>query len=190
MDLSTITVEDFKDLFFRDFPYLNNWDNTATYNIDDEVYYTVTELFYKCLNNGVTSVPTDITDWEQKSDNILNYVLDKDIEHAFNEAQVNFNQSLFGTDDEITLVYLYLSAHFLVIDLRRSSQGVNSKGDFVAQSQSVGNVSESLKVPDVFANNPVFQLYTTTGYGLKYLNLAAPRLVGNIKTVEDRTNAL
>jgi hypothetical protein len=189
MDLDSIVVQDFKDLFFRDFPYLVIWDATKTYNTDKEVYYSTNELFYKCLNDGVTSLPTVTTDWDKITDDIYNYVLDADIEKAFTEAQVNFNQSLFGSDANIQLAYLYLTAHFLVVDLRRSSQGVNSKGDYSASSQSVGSVSESLHIPDKMANNPIFQLYTTTGYGMKYLNLVLPRLVGNVGVIRGNTVA-
>ena len=46
MDLSTITVDDFKALFTRDFPYLNEYDNAELYNAGERIYYTTTKLFY------------------------------------------------------------------------------------------------------------------------------------------------
>lgn len=55
--LTEKTVQGFKDLFFRDFPYLPVWDNTETYNTGNEVYYETTKLFYRALNDGVTSTP-------------------------------------------------------------------------------------------------------------------------------------
>lgn len=189
MDLTTITVDDFKNNFFRDFPYLNIWNSVSTYNTDNEVYYSTTDLFYKCLNDSVTSVPTTSADWERITDSIYNYVLNSGITKAFSEAQINFNQSLFANDAQITLAYLYLTAHFLVLDLRRSSQGINSMGEYTVQSQSVGSVNESLYIPDKIANNPLLQLYTKTGYGMKYLNLIMPRLVGNVRYVVGATNA-
>ena len=123
MDLTTITTSDFKTHFFRDFPYLNEWDETEPYNTDDQVYYSVNGLFYKALSDGVTSIPTNTGDWERVTDSINNYILDADITKAFSEAQFNFNQSLFGSDDNIQIGYLYLTAHFLVLDIRRSGQG-------------------------------------------------------------------
>lgn len=189
MDLTTITAQDFKDLFYRDFPYLNIWNVLSTYNTGALVYYAVNALFYTCLNNGVTSVPTTTADWSLTTDNTFNYVLDADIEKAFAEAMINFNQALFSTAAEIQLAFLYLSAHFLVTDIRRSSQGLNSRGDYIAQSQSVGNVSEALAIPDSINNNPQFSLYTTSGYGIKYLNLVMPRLVGHVGVVQGATNA-
>ena len=189
MDLTTITVQDFKTLFFRDFPYLPVWVSTKTYNTDDKVYYEVTSLFYTAKSDGVTSTPVTEADWDTATDDILNYVLDADITKALAEASINFNQSLFSTDEQITLAFLYLAAHFLAIDLQRSAQGVNSSGNYTAQAQSVGNVSETLYVPDKLANNPIYQLYTTTGYGMKYLNLVLPRLVGRVSVVAGDTNA-
>ncbi len=189
MDLTTITTQDFKDLFYRDFPYLNIWSDTETYNTDDVVYYETTKLFYKCLNDSVSSVPTDTDDWERTTGSIYNYVLDADITKAFIEAKQLLNQSLFNDNEGITLGYLYLTAHFLVLDLQRSSQGINSRGTILAQSQSVGSVSESGYLPDKMYNNIIFQQYLMTGYGYKYLNLVMPKLVGNVFCIEGGTNA-
>jgi hypothetical protein len=189
MDLTTILPQNFKDLFYRDFPYLNVWDPAKTYNTGTKVYYSVTELFYTCKKDSVTSVPTTTTDWDAASDSIYNYILDADINKAFSEAQIIFNQSLFGSDANLTIAYLYLTAHFLVVDIRRSSQGLASKGDFLAQSQTVGAVSETLSIPSNMASNPIYQLYLTTGYGSKYLNLAMPALVGRVRIAYGATVA-
>ena len=189
MDLNTITVQDFKDLFFRDFPYLNVWVTGVSYIIDDEVYYDVNELFYKCTQATSSELPTNASFWDSIADSVFNYVLDADIQKAFDETKINFNQALFSTDAEIQLAFLYVSAHFLVLDLRRSSQGINSTGDYTAQSQSVGNVSETKHIPEKILNNPIFQLYTTTSYGMKYLNLVMPRLIGRVNSVRGATNA-
>lgn len=189
MDLTTINYTDFKDMFFRDFPYLNIWAVSETYNTDDEVYYSVNGFFYRCLNDTVSTVPTDTNDWLKITDTVNNYILDADIQKAFIEARMNFNQSLFASDTEIQLAYLYLTAMYLVVDLRNSSQGINSKGLYNAQSQSVGNVSESLHIPDAIVKNPAYHIYTTNGYGMKYLSFVLPKLVGNVGTVTGGTNA-
>lgn len=181
MDLSTITVDDFKSLFRRDFPYLNEYDNTELYNSGDRVYYATTKLFYDCTVNGTTGVlPTDTNNWTQVSDDIDNYILDEDIEKAFGEAKISFNQSLFTSDENITIGYLYLTAHYLVNDIRAASRGISGVAAFPLQSRSVGSVSESYGVPEVYLKNPVYSFYTQSPYGLKYLNLILPLLVGNI----------
>ena len=187
MDLSTITVQDFKDLFPRDFAYLPTWVS-GTYNTDDEVYYAVNGLFYRCINDGVTTVPTNVTDWVQYSDKTLNYVLDSDIEKAFSEAQITFNQSLFTSDANIQIGYLYLTAHYLVNDLKAASQGVSSQGSGVISSKSVGSVSTSYAIPEAWTKDPVLNFYTTSAYGLKYLNMVLPAMVGNVNIVAGATN--
>jgi hypothetical protein len=116
-------------------------------------------------------------------------VTDADIQKAFDEAQINFNQSLFGSNDDITIVYFYLTAHYLVIDLRNADGGLNSTGKFTTQSKSVGSVSESYAVPEKYKNNPTLAPYAATGYGQKYLSLILPRLVGNIASIKGGTTA-
>jgi hypothetical protein len=192
MDLTTITVDDFKAQFPRDFLYLPVWDVAATYNIGARVYYAVDGLFYDALINGVTVTTPDsgAPDWSTfQDDDINDYVQDSDIERAFLETQLNFNQALFGTDAQITLVYLYVAAHYLVQDLRTALAGVESRGDYLVNSRSVGNVSEGLAVPQRFVDDPILSYFATTGYGRKYLSLLLPRIVGNVVSVEGGTRA-
>jgi hypothetical protein len=189
MNLDDITIQDFKNQFFRDFPYLNIWEATKTYNIGNVVYYSVTNLFYKCKTNGTISIPTTVLNWDLESDDIFNYVLDADITKAQAEAKMLFNMSLFGTDAEIILAFNYLTAHFLAIDIRRSSEGINSKGDYLTNSQSVGSVSESKSIPSSISDNPYLNIFITTGYGQKYIGLVMPRLIGRMSVVAGGTNA-
>lgn len=189
MDLNTITVQDFKEQFPRDFPYLPVWSISSTYNQGQRVYYETTALFYDCLNNGVTSVPTETNDWLQVADDINNYVQDADIERAFAEAQMVFNQSLFYDDAEIKLAYLYLTAFFLVEDIRRATNGLNSTSSFNVSSRSVGSVSESYDIPDAYRDSPQLAYLAKNGYGEKYLMLVYGRTRGFILTVKGATHA-
>lgn len=183
MDLTTITITDFKNLFYRDFPYLPVWQDTVTYNTGDEVYYETNGLFYRCLSDGVTALPTDTTKWTRMTaEKVYNYILDADITKAFSEAKMNFNQGLFSTDEEIQAGYLYLTAHYLVFDTRTAMQGINSVGDHNVSSRSVGNVSESYDIPERFKNDPFLSFLSKTGYGMKYANMIIPRMIGNIGT--------
>lgn len=189
MDLSTITVADFKALFRRDFPYLPEYDDTELYNAGDRVYLTSTKLFYDCIVNGTTGVtPTDASPWALVADSIDNYVLDEDITKAFAEAKIGLNQSLFTSDENIEIGYLYLTAHYLVNDIRAAVSGLSGTGDFTLSSRSVGNVSESYSIPQAYLDNPIYQFYTKSPYGLKYLALVLPLLVGNIGTVAGATS--
>lgn len=190
IDLDTITVDDFKVQFPRDFPYLPVWDiANQPYNTGTRVYYEPTKLFYDALQDGVTTTPDTLSpDWVKVDDNIENYVQDSDIERAFKEAQANFNISLFSTDAQIQMVYLYLTAHYLVMDMKNALAGLESSGNFPVNSRSVGSVSESYDIPESYKTNPIYSYLSQTGYGLKYLSLVLPRLIGGVQSVCGGTN--
>ena len=107
---------------------------------------------------------------------------------AFAEAQIMFNPALFSSAAQQT-VYLYLTAHFLALSVRASYNGVNSAGSFPVSSRSVGGVSESYMIPDMYKENAAIAQYTSTAYGQKYLTFLLPNLVGNVASVWGGTNA-
>lgn len=154
MDLSTITVADFKAKFYRDFEY--------------------------------ATVPSGV---EQAIPN-PDFVQDQDITNAFQDAQYALNQALFGTDANITLAYLYLTAHFLCQAISSAEGGINggSAGAFPVASRSVGSVSESYQIPDAYKDSPVLAGYAQTSYGIRYLQMILPKLVGNMTAVYGGTN--
>ena len=180
-----VTTDDFKNLFTRDFPYLPVYVEGKAYFKDDEVYYTPN--FYKSLTDGNTTLPTDTTNWSLVNDSVDNYIQDADIMRAFKEANVNFNTALFGDNDTIKMVFLYLAAHYLVIDLNNAMNPLGMGFMGFTQSKSVGSVSEGYAVPQWMLNNAILSQYAQTGYGRKYLSLIQPYLVGNIIFVPGRT---
>ena len=60
-----------------------------------------------------TALPTVTTAWTLYNDSVLNYTQDNDIQEAFSEAMINFNEGLFPDDATRKLVFLYLAAHYL-----------------------------------------------------------------------------
>lgn len=189
MDLSTVTVADFKGLFRRDFPYLPEYDNDAIYNIGKITYYPITELFYQALSDGtVGHLPTDTDYWVKYDASLDDYVQDEDIERAFDEAEFNINQSIFNTDAQIKIAFLYISAHYLTHDIRAAGQGIESTGSFNVSARSVGRVSETYAIPQRYLDSPALSFYTTSAYGMKYLSLVVPHLVGNVGIVGGGTN--
>lgn len=185
MDLSTITVSDFKTHFARDFPYLPVWLNTSLYLTGDVVYYSTTQMFYKAKQNVTVAgtLPTDTTYWSLTAESTDNYVLDSDITKAFSEAKAGLNQSLYPNDETIKLSYLYLTAHYLCIDTKNMLAGINSAANFPVSSRTVGSVAEGYAVPTHYTSNPILAFYTQTGYGNKYLSLTLPAITGNVGVV-------
>jgi hypothetical protein len=180
------TSEDFKTLFFRGFngtPFLPLWDDEKAYKVDDIVFYGTDSNFYKCISDNVDEVPTDTDFWESYTDSIYNYILDADIENAMNEAKVNFNEGLW-TEDSKKISFLYLTAHYLCLDLRRVNAGIQSTGENLVKSRTIGSVSESYEIPKYYTENPAYAYYVKTEYGLKYLSLLIPRTMGCMFVIE------
>lgn len=142
-------------------------------------------------------VKPDVTDFKEyffrdfkyTCDGDLTGVTDPDIEKAQGEANVNFNESLFSDQETFSLCYNYLTAHYLVIDLRNSSQGINGEYSWIVSSKSVGSVSESFSIPESITKNPELAMLTKTNYGAKFISLILPLLAGQVLIAAGRTHA-
>lgn len=126
---------------------------------------------------------------------LITDVRDSDIEKAFKEACAVFNASIYVVEPAPTTIleqpqviaFLYLTAHYLVQDISMGQQGLSSAGQFIVSSKSVGSVSIAYGVPEKFLNDPNFAYFITTKFGLKYLSLTTPALVGNVSVVKGCT---
>lgn len=107
-------------------------------------------------------------------------ILDSDIAKAFTFTNMNISQSLFGDQSGYTNGYQLLSAHYLVMNIRSSSQGINGQFNFLQASKGVGGVNEAFSIPQKILDNPLFSILTKTNYGLMYLQLILPQLEGAI----------
>ena len=110
-------------------------------------------------------------------------VLDQDITNGFNMVDITINPALWGNQTAYTIGYLLLAAHFMVLSIRASSQGLNGQYSWAQNSKSVGAVSESFTLPQRIIDNPDFMAYTKTNYGAQYLQLVLPLLAGQMFTV-------
>lgn len=110
-------------------------------------------------------------------------VLDADITKAFSFVDVNMNQGLFGSQASYNVGYLLLSAHYLVMNMRASSQGLSGQFNFLQQSKSVGSVAEAFGIPQRVLDNPDWSILCKTNYGAQFIQLVLPQLAGQIYTV-------
>lgn len=169
-----ITIEEFKQYFFRDFSYLPLWDCSKNYLSGDIVYCDCNDTFYQSLINYNTDNPICSDNWEKYPARITDYICDEDIQRAMSQALINANDT-FGIDDEEKKnIYLHLVAFYLVMDWKNSSAGAGSSFTGFTASKSVGDVSESYNVPQWLMDNPTYSIYAQNGYGMKYLSLIAP----------------
>jgi hypothetical protein len=171
------TVIDFKNYFTRDFVYLPlEWSQTVTYNQGNTVYYSLTGLYYICLNNGVLNdPPTNTINWSLYAINVLDYVQDSDISRALNEVSLEINKNLFESQNVYTTAYLYFSAHILCINMMTSNKGLNSNYSWLLISKNVADVGASYSIPTYISNNMVFSTYAKTWYGVRYLEYVYTR---------------
>lgn len=115
-------------------------------------------------------------------------VMDSDLTTAMTTAGFNFNGNLFDSQQNFTLCYLLLSAHFLVMNLRASSQGIGGQFTWLQSGKGVGSVNESIAIPQRILDNPEFSYLAKTNYGAQYLMLILPMLSGQMFAVHSRTN--
>lgn len=107
-------------------------------------------------------------------------VLDSDITKAFTMVNVNVNQALFGDQGSYNVGYLLLAAHYLVMNLRASSQGLNGQFNFTQQSKNVGSVAEAFGIPQRILDNPDWAILCKTNYGAQFIQLVLPQLGGQV----------
>lgn len=175
--IDNIDFADFKSMFFRGLNFLPEWLESKTYFKDKIVYYTPTENFYKCLNNAVTSFPTNTTDWAITGDvQVEDFILDVDIQNAFEIGYSKIKLNL--PDNIIKKAFLLLSAHYLVIYIRAEIDGIESKGEYTVNSQSVGSVSVSYAQQDFMIKDDLQGFYAKSSYGVLYYSLIKPYLIG------------
>lgn len=107
-------------------------------------------------------------------------ILDTDIVKAFNQVNAMINQNLFDNQGTYTIGYLLLSAHFLVINLRASSQGISGQFSWLQNSRGAGSVSEGIAIPQRILDNPGFSMLSKTNYGAQFLEMIIPQICGNM----------
>lgn len=114
-------------------------------------------------------------------------VTDSDIAKAFGQTNMAINPVLFSTQGNYTIGYQLLAAHYLVTDLRMSSQGLSGQYAWMETSKSVGSVSQGFSIPPYILENPFFAMLSRTNYGAKYLELIIPLLYGAVGVVPGST---
>ena len=111
------------------------------------------------------------------------YVQPQDITNAIALALVNFNPGLFGANSQITTVFLYLAAFYLVQNLSVSAKGIAAQLNFPTASSGVGGVNIAFTVPEKITKSPFLSVYTTNAYGMAYLSLVLQQTIGNVGAV-------
>ncbi len=111
-------------------------------------------------------------------------IRDKDIVAAIGEMEAIINAGLYPGEDTQTLAKLYLTAHFLTLDIQASKTG--GQPTFSFSPRAVGSISASMDIPD-WMKKGLFAQYATTYYGQKWLALTKPYTIGVVRTIAGTT---
>lgn len=114
-------------------------------------------------------------------------ILDSDIANAMVYTRVNFNQGLWADQTSFSLGYNLLTAHYLVMNIRQSSQGISGQYNFLQNSKGAGSVNEAFSIPQRVLDNPEFAMLAKTNYGAQYLLLVLPQMAGQVFSVRGST---
>lgn len=173
-------IDTFKTKFARNFPFLPYYNSETIYKKNDIVYdNATTHSFYKSLIDNNSAPLDDEESWKIDNDLVkTDFVTNEDIEFAEIEARENKNESIL-TD----LSYMYLVAFYLCYDLDLATSEASGQVGFIATSKKVGSVSETYAVPKWVEDDPFLSFFARNGFGLKFLSLVRPKLVGNVDVV-------
>lgn len=114
-------------------------------------------------------------------------ILDSDITKAMLFTNMTINQNLFCDQPSYNIGYELLTAHYLVMNLRASSQGINGQFSFLEQSKNVAQVAQSFAIPQRILDNPDWAMFMKTNYGAQYMQLILPQLCGAMFIAPGRT---
>lgn len=120
----------------------------------------------------------------------LSQVQNQDIQAALQKAAAFINPSLYAGQQPYNVGFLALAAHYLVLSLRASSQGIAGQWPWMVVSKGVGGVSEGIQIPQWVMDNPVWSALSTTNYGMDFLFGVLPNLVGQMFTVFGPAHAI
>lgn len=114
---------------------------------------------------------------------ILSKVTDYDIAKALRSAiQFNMSQALWGSQAAYTYAYCLLAAHYLCVNAQASGAGLGGQSEWVRNSKTAGDVTDSFSIPDRVLRSPFLSKISRTTYGAQFLELVAPSLVANFQS--------
>lgn len=98
-----------------------------------------------------------------------NQVNDIDVTNAMQTMAAFVNQALYQTQNSFTIGALNLAAHYLVMSLRASSQGIAGNYAWPNTGKGVETVNESFTIPEAILENPQLAMLCKTYYGANFV---------------------
>ena len=121
-------------------------------------------------------------------------VMDPDITRALAEAGDGsfFSQGNWDTVAQRTTAYLYLAAHLLWENINMAGglsavprgRGIRDYGEGTTASKGVGGANHNfVDPPDRIKSSPTLMRFWRSTFGMRYVQMVAPRLIGNFAVV-------
>ena len=139
------------------------------------------------LNPSVADFKTRFTRDFPYGVDVSTSITDADIANACVETNNEISQEVWESQAAYTQAYLFLTAHFLSMDLRAASQGVQGTGRGSQVSKGVGPISGGFALPQRVIDSPSWAAYMQTTYGKRYLDMLIPRSAGSCFSVPGST---
>ena len=98
-----------------------------------------------------------------------------------------FNPEFFGDQASFSNGFMFLAAHYMVMNIRRASQGMKGQFGFLQNSKTAG-ISVGIEIPQRIKDNPDFAWLCQTNYGSTYLHMILPQLTGQMWASPTVTN--
>lgn len=113
-------------------------------------------------------------------------VTDNDVQRALNLGEMLYNDGLWDSDTQKETAFGYVSAHFLELNIKNSgglkglNGGLRTVGNGPISAKSVGPTSLTYALPESITNDRILSGLMKTEFGMTYLQLITPRMVGNM----------
>lgn len=116
-------------------------------------------------------------------------VTDTDILRAYQLTNSYANERLFKSQSSWSIGYMYLSAHYLTMNLQTSAKGLYATAaPGLIQSKNAGSVSTAYAIPEDYLKNPAYAQLNKTPFGQQYFQMIYPFLIGTMTTAIGHTH--
>ena len=116
---------------------------------------------------------------------VTGFVKDADIEEAMREAATIVPDGTPMACNEYQMAFLLMTAHWVISDWQAKNLGMNASGaSGILTGRAAGKMSASYAVSPLLQQNPLWQPYLTTPWGVKAIAILARYNVGNVMFVQ------
>lgn len=127
---------------------------------------------YKSLSDNNFYEPSDEERWELTSIKPSTFIKDSDIETAMDQASTVCVEGKIGDPKDYFIAFMYMTAHFLIIDWKMKNTGINASGTSgILIGRTVGDMTTHYSVSPIIQKYPEYEIYYKTLEGQKAMSI-------------------